>query len=75
MSEAMAQLRQRMKKLDFSSGQIDQIPDSFIEAVIRTTRRLQSMSPVEQEIEVYGRPLDETTNEETTSEKNKDRVG
>lgn len=74
IAEAVAELRQRMKELDVSSvssDQIDQIPDSFIEAVIRTTRRLQSMSRVEQEIEIYGRPLDEITNEEVASEEAK----
>ena len=35
----------------------NQIPDSFIEAVIRAVRRLQ-------ERETYGRPVDEATNEE-----------
>ncbi len=68
MAEAVAELRQGMKDLkvySVSPEQIDQIPDSFIEAVIRTTRRLNSLPRAEQEREIYGRPLDEETDEET----------
>lgn len=68
VAEAVAGVRQCMKELDVPSvppNQIDQLPDSFIEAVIRTMRRIQSMPRAELEREIYGRPLDEATNEET----------
>ena len=68
MAEAVADLRRRVKELSVSSvlpDQIDQVPDSFVEAVIRTVRRVNSMPRGELEEQIYGFQLNEEADEET----------